>query len=94
MRLTAERIKTRMKEKEKGKKKKFFFNWGSGRKWERERAPARVGTSHVTWPKPVSGAALIEAGDDGPRHGYCLWRPSLSGADYSKPGIVGASRSG
>ena len=50
--------------------------------WDRQRAPGRVETSHVTWPKPVSGAALVEAGDDGPRHGYHLRRPSLPGADY------------
>ena len=24
----------------------------------------------LTWPEPVSGAALVGAGDDGPGHGY------------------------
>ena len=54
------------KRKEKGKKKKLIGGKG---KWEEQRALGRVGVSHVTWPKPVSGAALIEAGDDGPRRG-------------------------
>ena len=82
VRLTAEQVKQeRTKEKE---RKKIFLIWGvgGGGEWERQRAPGRVGTSHVTWPKPVSGAALTEAGDDRPRHGYRLRSPSLPGADY------------
>ena len=53
----------------KGKEKKTEGGkeLGEGRqRW----TPGRVGTSHVIWPKPVSGVALVEAGDDGPRHGY------------------------
>ena len=59
MRLTADQMKIRKE----GKKK-----LGEG-EWEGQRAPGRVGVSHVTWPKPVSGAVLIEAGDDRPRRG-------------------------
>ena len=73
-----ERKKRRKKEKKRKtkrekKKKKTKKKGGKGRG---QRTPGRVTASHVKWPKPVSGAVLIEAGDGGPRHGYHLRPPS------------------
>ena len=66
--------KPREKQEEKNKKK-------GGGKGEGQKTPGRVRASHVTWPEPVSGAVLIEAGDDGPRHGYRFRWPSLPVSD-------------
>ena len=80
--------KTKIQEKKRG---------GVGeREWR--RTPGRVRASHVIWPEPVSGAVLIEAEDDGSRHGYrfsgqtCLlqiveypelWQPAALGKGAS-----------
>ena len=67
--------------KERNEMKNKQIEKKEGGKGQGERTSRRVRASHVTWPEPVSGAALAGVGDDEPRHRYRFRWLSLPVAD-------------